>query len=226
MSDPRVVAVVAAHNEEATVGQTVKELLAIHGVGEVVVAVDGSTDRTAQEARSAGARVFEAGARRGKGAALEAALRQGPTADWYLFMDGDVGATASEAARLLEKVRSGGADLAIGRLPALSGGGFGLVRRLAGGLIRLLSGPETSAPLSGQRAITNEALQACRPLAAGFGVETAMTIDAVRLGFRVVEVDVAMTHRATGRGISGFLHRGGQGMDILRAVLPRALRLR
>jgi glycosyltransferase involved in cell wall biosynthesis len=223
---PVVLAVVAAHNEEATVGLTVKELLAIEAVREVLVAVDGSTDRTAEEAMAAGARVFRAARRRGKGEALESILDLAPRADVYLFVDGDVGETASEAVRLLDPVLLGGADLTVGVLPPLAGGGFGLVRKVAAALVRTLTGFSPLAPLSGQRAATAEALRACRPLAGGFGVETAMTIDAARLGLRIVEVDVQMRHRPTGRGISGFLHRGGQGMDILRAVVPRALRLR
>ena len=63
-------------------------------------------------------------------------------------------------------------------------------------------------------------------MAARFGLETAMTIDAVRLGFRVGEVPVAMSHRPTGRGLQGFVHRGRQGADILLAVAPRAAGLR
>ena len=69
-------------------------------------------------------------------------------------------------------------------------------------------------------------LDACRPLAPGFGVETAMTIDAVRLGFRVIEVAVAMRHRPTGRGVRGFAHRGRQGVDAARAAVPRLVGLR
>jgi hypothetical protein len=166
------------------------------------------------------------GRRRGKGQAVEAAIAAAPPAEIYLLVDGDVGQTASEATKLLDAVAAGRLDLAIGRLPVLPGGGFGLVRRMAERLIRSLAGFDAKAPLSGQRAVRREALEACRPLAAGFGLETAMTIDAARLGFRIGEVDVAMTHRPTGRGISGFLHRGGQAVDILRAMLPRALRLR
>ena len=83
------------------------------------------------------------------------------------------------------------------------------------------------APLSGQRALTAACLAAVRPLAGGFGVETAMTIDAVRAGFRVVEIPVAgLTHRATGRTLRGFLHRGRQGLHIARASMLRAVRLR
>ena len=53
-----------------------------------------------------------------------------------------------------------------------------------------------------------------------------MTVDAVRLGFRVVEIDVEMSHRATGRTVGGFVHRGRQGVHVLAAMVPRLLRIR
>src|SRR5207302_8274615 len=117
-------------------------------------------------------------------------------------------------------------DLAIARPPPDQSGGFGAVQALARTAIRSLARFDAAAPLSGQRAATRQALFACRPLARGFGLETAMTIDAARLGFRVGEVPVDMRHRTTGRSLRGFSHRARQGVDIARAVLPRALRLR
>jgi hypothetical protein len=80
--------------------------------------------------------------------------------------------------------------------------------------------------LSGQRAVRGDLLRECRPLAPRFGVEVAMTIDAVRLGARVVELDVEMRHRPTGRSVRGFVHRGRQGLDMLRGAVPRIVRLR
>jgi hypothetical protein len=153
-------------------------------------------------------------------------LARAPGADVFVLVDGDVGDTASEIDRVLAPVLAGDLDLAIGVLPPLEGGGFGLVKRMASGFIRALTRFDPRAPLSGQRAVQSAVLEACRPLAGGFGLETAMTIDAARLGYRIGEVDVAMSHRATGRGFSGFAHRGRQGADILRAVLPRVLRIR
>jgi glycosyltransferase involved in cell wall biosynthesis len=226
VTHPRVVALVAAHNEAESIAGVVSALLSLEPVSDVVVAVDGSTDRTAQAAAAAGATVLPAGRRRGKGQAVEAALAQAPTAEVFVLVDGDVGDTASEMDRVLAPVLAGDLDLAIGVLPPLQGGGFGLVKHMAGAFIRALTRFDPRAPLSGQRAVRASALEACRPLAGGFGLETAMTIDAARLGFRIGEVDVAMSHRATGRGFSGFAHRGRQGADILRAVLPRALRIR
>ncbi len=223
---PRVVAVVTAHDEADRIAETVRHLAQLPAVHEVVVVDDGSADRTAEVARAAGARVLAATRRLGKGGALDRALDEVGDAGVFLLVDGDVAGTAGAASALLDPVVAGEADAAIGRLPGQAGGGLGSVKRLAAVLIGLLGGFQAQEPLSGQRAVTAEALAACRPLAGGFGVETAMTIDLCRLGFRVVEVDVSMTHRPTGRTLRGFAHRGRQGFDILLAAIPRALRLR
>jgi glycosyltransferase involved in cell wall biosynthesis len=219
----RVVALVAARNETGRIGPGVSALLPL--VDEVVVVDDGSTDATGSEASAAGATVLRSRGRNGKGGALEGVLRRLEPADVWLLADGDLGATAAGLVRLVEVVSSGGADLAIAVLPPARSGGFGLVKRTAAHLIRGQSGFRASEPLSGQRALTGHALEAVRPLASGFGVETAMTIDAVRAGLRVVEIPIeGLEHRPTYRNLSGFLHRGRQGWDIAKAVLPRMLR--
>ena len=222
----RVVALVAARNEEARIGSTVEAIGAIEGLDDIVVVDGASSDRTVSEARRAGARVLRAPASvEGKGGALEGALGRIDPADIYLLLDADLGATAKEGSVLLREVRSGAADLAIGVLPRQSGhGGFRLVKGTASRLIRRLSGFVAMEPLSGQRAVRRRVLDSVRPLAPGFGVEVAMTIDAVRGGFRVVEVPVAMEHAVTGRDLAGFLHRGRQGVDLLRVALPRLAR--
>ena len=220
----RVVAVVAARNEAGRVGPTVESVRAIPGVLEIVVADGSSNDGTAGEALAAGARVLTGPSRGGKGAALEAALGWIAPADIYLLLDADLGSTAREGERLLDLVRAGAADLAIGVLPREPRHGrFRLVKRAAAATIRRLSGFRAEEPLSGQRAVTATCLAAVRPLAHGFGVEVAMTIDAVRAGYRVVETPVDMHHAPTGRNMAGFIHRGRQGADLVRAALPRAL---
>ena len=220
--DRRVVALVAAYDEAARISATVS---AIHDlVDEVVVVDDGSSDGTGSAALVAGATVLRASRRRGKGRAIEEALERLPPAAVWLLVDGDLEQTATRLAPLIEAVRKGSADMAIAAFPKLGGGGFGMVKRTAARLIRAACGFEAREPLSGQRALTAAALAAVRPLAPGFGVEVGMTIDAVRAGFRVVEIPIdGLSHRPTGRGARGFAHRARQGADILAAVAARAI---
>lgn len=213
------VAIVPAKDRADTVAATVS---ALRGVAERVLVVDdGSADATATAARRAGAEVLRLPANRGKGGAVAAGIAAAPEASVYLLVDADTGTSADGAAALVEAVVSGGADLAVGVLPAPGGrGGFGTVRRLAAAGIRRACGLRVAAPLSGQRAVRGELLRSLE-LAPRFGLEVAMTIDAARAGARVVEIPVTMEHRHTGRRLAGFRHRAGQGVDIVRALWPR-----
>lgn len=222
----RVVALVPAREEEETVADTVEALRRLP-LDEVVVVDDGSSDATSSVALTAGATVLRIPGHAGKGGAMEGALHRLPPADVWLFADADLGSSAEGLRLLLEVVISGHADMAVAIFPPQEGAGMGTVRRASGTAIRLLSRFRADAPLSGQRAITASCLAAVRPLAGGFGVETAMTIDAVRAGFHVEEIPVPeLRHRATGRSLRGFAHRGRQGLQIGRAAVVRAVRLR
>ena len=218
----RIVAIVAAKDRAGTVGETIGALRALDEVDEVVVVDDGSADGTADVARAAGATVLRLPRNLGKGGAVTAAVAATPDADVYLLVDDDTGATAATAARLLPPVLASEADMTIGVLPPAGGrGGFGKVRDLARRIIRRASGFDARAPLSGQRAVRGPLLRSLLPLADRFGLETGLTIDAVRAGARVREIEVSMEHAHTGRSIAGFRHRANQGRDILRAGWPR-----
>jgi hypothetical protein len=220
----RVVALVAAHEEAPRVGATVSALVGI--VDEVVVVDDGSADGTSSVALVSGATVLRASRRRGKGRVVEEAFDRLPPAAIWLLVDADLEDTAARLGPLVDAVRGDRADVAIAAFPRLAGGGFGLVKQTAARLIRATTGFRATEPLSGQRALTAAALAAVRPLAPGFGMETAMTIDAVRAGLRVVEIPIdGLAHRPTGRGARGFAHRARQGLDILAAVATRAVPL-
>ena len=222
----RAVAVVPARDEEAMVGDTVQALRRL-ALDEVVVVDDGSTDGTSGAALAAGATVLRIPGHAGKGGAVEGAIDRLPPADVWLFADADLGTSAEGLGTLLDLVRSGRADMAVAIFPPQAGGGMGSVKRASTAAIRLLTRYRAEAPLSGQRALTAACLAAVRPLAGGFGMETAMTIDAVRAGCQIVEIPVpGLTHRATGRSVGGFVHRGRQGLQIARASMVRAVRLR
>jgi glycosyltransferase involved in cell wall biosynthesis len=212
--------VIAAKNEAARIATTVAAALSIPTVTRVVVVDDGSSDDTAQRAESAGAQAIRHPRNRGKAAAMTtgAAATDDQT---LLFLDADLGTTASEGARLVDAVRAG-ADAAIATLPRSPGaGGHGFVVGLARDGIAKRTGWTPTQPLSGQRCLTRAAFEAVLPLAYGFGVETAMTIDLLRHGFTVVEVPTAMAHRVTGSGWRDQVHRGRQFLHVSLALARR-----
>lgn len=218
---PVVVALVPAKDRADSVGDTVQALLALDAVDRVLVIDDGSSDDTADAAFAAGADVLRLDQNRGKGGAVAAGVQATPEAHVYLLIDADLARTADAADLLLGPVLRDEADLVVGVLPPAGGrGGFGKVRDFAARGIRRACGLEVSAPISGQRAIRAELLRGLRS-AERFGLEVAMTIEVARAGGRFAEVDVPMDHLHTGRSVSGFAHRGRQGLDIAVALWPR-----
>ncbi len=95
--------------------------------------------------------------------------------------------------------------------------------RLARDGIRRAVGFEATQPLSGQRCLTRETYEAAVPLAYGFGVETGLTIDVVRAGIRVLEVEADLHHRVTGTDLAAQLHRGRQYRDVALALASRSV---
>ena len=216
---------VTARDEADRIADTLAALRSAFPGAPVTLADDGSADSTPDIAAAAGAEVVRSPRRLGKGGTAtqgaQALLRSQPEAEVVLLCDGDLGASAAELSPLVEPVRRGEGDLAVATFEHRVGGGFGLALAGAREGVEHATGRNLQAPLSGQRALTRAALEAVLPFAAGFGMETAMAIDALRAGLRLVEVALPLAHRATGRTPAGFLHRGRQLRDIRRALRER-----
>jgi glycosyltransferase involved in cell wall biosynthesis len=212
--------IVAARNEEERLGDTLAALGRTFPNAKLTVADDSSADRTTEIAEAAGADVVRTERRLGKGGANTLAARHvlaKSEPDVVLLCDGDLGSSAGELAKLL----TGEADVVVATFARRVGGGFGLAVGLARHAVRKRTGRRLEAPLSGQRALTKEALTAVLPFARGFGMETAMDIDVLRKGFTLKEVELQLEHRATGRTAAGFAHRGRQLIDIARVYLSK-----
>jgi hypothetical protein len=209
----RLTVLVAARDEEARIAATVAALREQFPSANVVVADDGSRDGTAVVAEDAGARVVSL-PRLGKGQSLSLAEREiepGP----LLLCDADLRGD-------LRALPDSSADLAVAAFAERRGGGFGLAKRTARVLIRSRSGFNAQEPLSGQRVFSAAARETCFPLAPGFGCEVRCTIDAARAGLSVHEMRLSLRHRATGRDLAGFVHRGRQLLHALLACGPLA----
>ncbi|WP_026313516.1 glycosyltransferase family 2 protein [Actinomadura flavalba] len=223
-----VAVIIPAKDEADRIGATVKAALGLAGADLVIVVDDGSADATGQVAREAGARVVRHSRNRGKAAAMEtgaeaaALLDEGREPRHLLFLDADLAETAVAAEPLIEPVRAGDADMTVAVFSSIVKlGGHGFVVRLSRDGIHRATGFTPTQPLNGQRCLTRAAFEAARPLAAGFGVETGLTIDLLRQGFRVREVEVPLAHRATGTDWRAQAHRARQFRDVARALAAR-----
>src|SRR5262245_14811392 len=205
--------IIAAKDEQDRIASTVGAAASLPGVDLVVVVDDGSADATGRLAAGSGAKVIRHSRNRGKGAAMEtgaAAVRllDGETPRHLLFLDADLGETAKLAGPLIEPVRDGSAAMTIATFSeTVKLGGHGFVVRLSRDGIKRLTGWSATQPLNGQRCLTRAAFEAGLPLAPGFGVETGLTIDLLRRGFAITEVEVALSHRATGTDWRAQVHR-------------------
>ena len=222
-----VAVLIPAYNEADRIAATVTAAKSLPGVTQVIVIDDGSTDNTADTARDAGAsHISRLSTNSGKGKALLEGVKLAQT-DLLLLLDADLASSASAAHALLGPVLEDRADMTIAVLPSVKkSGGFGFAVNLARWGIKKFTGQTMQAPLSGQRAMKKEIIERMGSFDPGFGVETGLTIDALRMGYRVEEVPVEIYHRATGKTLSGFMHRGKQFKDIARALISRWLGFR
>jgi glycosyltransferase involved in cell wall biosynthesis len=236
--------IVTARNEADGLAATLRALREAFPDGELWVADDGSGDATAHVALQEGARLVKAPKQLGKGGAAtlaaEALLREGDPI--VVLADADLGESARELRKLVDALgrevdapsalaslaanataalRADGADLTIATFARRQGGGFGIAVGSARWAIRTATGRTMQAPMSGQRAMRPGVLPRLLPFAPGFGIETGMTIDALKLGLNVEEVELDLAHRATGKSIGGFAHRARQARDALRAYASR-----
>lgn len=231
----RLVAVVVPAKDEALrLAATIRACAQLPGVDVVVVVDDGSRDGTGQIAHDEGAVVVRHTRTKGKAAAMTSGAAYVARRDHHagtgphhlLFADADLEGSAAALRVLVDPLRAGEADVTIAVLPPqrTAGGGRGLVVGLARDGIAALTGWQATQPLSGMRALTREAFDAVQPFAPGWGVETAMTVDALRAGLRVVEVPCELHHRVTGRDLRSQAHRAAQYRDVARALLARGWR--
>jgi glycosyltransferase involved in cell wall biosynthesis len=216
--------IVTARDEADRIAETVAALHNAFPGAVVLVADDGSSDQTAALADAAGAIVVSTGTPLGKGqaASLAAAraLEQAPEGALahstsgrrpvVLLADADLARSAALLAPLAQTVSAGEADVTVAMFASRVGGGFGLALGFAHWAIKRRCGLDTQAPISGQRALSYPALAAVSPFHDGFGMEIGMTVDAVRAGLRVLEIELDLAHRATGKSLKGFIHRGRQ----------------
>lgn len=229
-----VACIIPAKDEQDRIAATVRAARQIPGVDVVFVCDDGSDDETGTYAHGAGAVVVSHRRSRGRAAAIESAvnalgvleqrdnLREART---LLLLDADLEESAANCAALIEPIAAGEAALAIAVPPATEDdhGDDGLVASAAARGIAELTSWTPRAPLSGARCLTRRAFELASPLAAGWGAEVGMTIDVLRAGLRVVELEVELHRHPAKRDLGAQFDRARQLADVTRALTARGL---
>jgi glycosyltransferase involved in cell wall biosynthesis len=187
---------------------------------ELIVVDDGSDDETYQVARQYTPQVIRMPTNQGKSAVLMAGVEHS-SCSILLFLDADLGETARLAKPLLTPVQTGECDMTIAVLPETKGGGLGIVKEWARRGIYRHTGVWLRAPLSGQRALRKKEFKETYKGDHGFGFEVGLTVDYLRAGYRIQEVEIPFTHRERGKTLAGFWHRFKQGMAVNQALRAR-----
>jgi glycosyltransferase involved in cell wall biosynthesis len=201
----RLLVLVPAWNEELGVVAVVKEVHAAAPYADVLVIDDGSTDRTADVAASAGARVLRLPYNLGVGGAMRAgyryAMRYGY--GYGVQVDADGQHDPAEIPRLIDQLA--GADVVIGARFAQRGnytvaGPRGWAMWLLARALSRITGVRLTDTTSGFRALnrTAMALFARHYPAEYLGDTVESLVIAHRAGCRIAQVPVAMRPRANG----------------------------
>jgi glycosyltransferase involved in cell wall biosynthesis len=202
--------IIPALNEQEPIAGVVRECLATGLPNDLIVVDNGSTDRTAQRAREAGARVVTAP--RGYGRACAAGVRAlSPDCQIVVFLDGDGSDVPAMMNKLVDPIARGAQDFVIGsrtrgqREPGSMNFQQILSGRIAGFILRLLYGVRYT-DMCPFRAIRRDALAKLDMREETYGWNLEMQMKAGRAGVRILEIPVNHRRRAGGESkVSGTL---------------------
>jgi glycosyltransferase involved in cell wall biosynthesis len=218
-SPARIAVLVPCYNEEAAIGQVVRDFRATLPTAKIYVYDNNSSDLTAERARDAGA-IVRYEERRGKGNVVRRMFAD-VEADIYVLVDGDDTYDVAAAPRLARALVEGGYDIVSGRRVAVGEhayrAGHVLGNRLLTGLTATMFHVKLGDLLTGYRVMSRRFVKSFPFTAEGFGIETELTVHAVRLLMPIVEIDTRYKERPAGS--VSKLSTWGDGFRILFTIV-------
>lgn len=228
----KISVVIPAQNEEETIGSVLDDMnKIIEQIPEYTVDLicvdDHSTDATARIARSYGARVVENPRRPGKGMALRAGF-EAAEGDTIVMLDADYSHRAEELPRMLRALTDG-VGLVIGSRVVGGSEEYTHVRALGNVFLSATLGLCTrrylSDALNGYKVFRRDVFTDFKYTSKAFEIEIEIIANALRKGYRVVEVSSHERARAGGEMKSSVVRHGTRFLlrilwEGLRGVKP------
>jgi len=198
---PRIAILVPCYNEELTIADVVRQFHVQLPDAAIYVFDNNSSDRTADEARRAGAIVCRE-LRQGKGHVVQSMFHE-VDADIYIMVDGDGTYSATAVHELIAPILDREADMVVGsRLHRRAQSEFRRLNRFGNRLfeaiLNWLFGVRLTDILSGYRAFSRRFVKDIPLFTGGFEIETELTIKALERGYRIVEVPTNLGRRPEG----------------------------
>jgi glycosyltransferase involved in cell wall biosynthesis len=207
----RIAVLVPCYNEEAAIEKVVRDFRAALPAAEIYVYDNNSKDQTAARAMAAGA-VVRQEAKQGKGSVVRRMFAD-VEADIYVLVDGDDTYDATVAPMLVRALVAQGLDVVSGRRIAVAEAayraGHVLGNRLLTGLTAAMFRVKLADLLTGYRILSRRFVKSFPFTAEGFGIETELTVHAVRLLMPMEEIDTRYKERPAGSASKLNTYRDG-----------------
>jgi glycosyltransferase involved in cell wall biosynthesis len=216
---PTIAVLVPCLNEAVAIGNVVRSFRLALPDAMIFVYDNGSTDRTAEIARAAGA-VVRIEPLRGKGNVMRRMFAD-VEADVYVLVDGDDTYDAASAPALIDLLITGSLDMVnaarITNIKEAYRPGHRFGNLLLTNLVTLWFGSRLSDLLSGYRIFSRRFIKSFPALSSGFEIETELSIHALQLRMPIAELPVAYKDRP--QGSTSKLNTYRDGFRILRTIV-------
>lgn len=221
------IAIIPAFNEEIAIGSII--LRTLQYVNMVLIVDDGSSDKTSEVAKLAGAEVITHVNNLGKGEALKSGF-QAISDEWDIIVtiDADGQHNPDEIPKLINPILEEGADLVNGsrymngpeeNTPAYRRVGQQVLDKAT----NISAGIDVTDSQSGFRAFSNKTLGCFRFEDTGFGIESEMLVDAAEAGLNIVEVPITVRYDVDGSTKGPITHGVGVLFNITKDKIKRTL---
>ena len=223
----RIVAIIPAYNEEDALADVIAKTSQY--VDEVIIVNDGSSDRTAEVAIEAGAKLISHSTNLGKGEALKSGFEAIDDDSIIVTIDGDGQHNPDEIPAIIKPIIKEGADLVNGsrymngpeeNTPAYRRVG----QKVLDIATNISAGIKVTDSQSGFRAFSPRTKGVFRFKDTGFGIESEMLVDAAEAGLKIVEVPITVRYDLDGSTKDPVTHGVGVLIKITMDKISRTFK--